>query len=240
MKKRFISFIIGIGLVATQFLSAQELVIKYQYNTANADGANYLSFRSPIRYVGVEKDTFDRISGASKFKSTALFSPIQTDMLGKATFPSGVRGLFLFPVADENTRLEDNLHVSKASNGVITIEYVHRGVAYKISTDKNGNLGFPRGNFLMRTIGYIEGHNPQVIAKEFAPTGAADSADWKKIWDPHIGGGKEVAPGVSAKIGAIQNDYGDLTAMFNWDGTLRVNYEEPILTISGTLRSVKR
>ncbi|MDR0563287.1 MAG: hypothetical protein LBG73_11455 [Spirochaetaceae bacterium] len=232
---------VGIILLwITQFVAAQELVINYRYNTAGPDSSNYLSFRSPIRYVAVEKDSVDTISGASKFKSTALFSPIQTDMLGKATFPAGVRGLLLFPVASDSTRIEDNLHAAKASNGVITIEYVHRGVAYKISTDKTGKLGFPRGNFLMRTIGYIEGHNPQVIAKEFSPAGDADSVDWKKVWDAHIPSGKEITPGNSVKTGGIQNDYGDLTALFNWDGTLQVGYDESLLTISGSLRAVKR
>ena len=37
-----------------------------------------------------------------------------------------------------------------------------------------------------------------------------------------------------------QNDYGDMMAMFNWDRTLAVNFENPILTIKGTLRPVKR
>ena len=46
--------------------------------------------------------------------------------------------------------------------------------------------------------------------------------------------------GEEAKTGPIQNDYGDMMAMFNWDGTLAVNFENPILTIKGTLRPVKR
>ncbi|MDR2484090.1 MAG: hypothetical protein LBD55_01685 [Treponema sp.] len=233
-------FLAGILLAMTRFAAAQELTINFRYNLAQPDSSNYLSFRSPIRYVAVEKDTFDGVSGASKFKSTALFGPVQTDMMGKATFPGGVRGLLLFPVASYDTCIEDKLQAAKASNGVITIEYVHRGVAYKISTDKSGKLGFPRGNFLMRTVGYIEGHNPQVISRDFAADGTAGSVDWKKVWDPHIAAGKEIASGVAARTGAIQNDYGDLMALFNWDGTLQVSYEEPILTISGTLKSVKR
>jgi hypothetical protein len=31
-----------------------------------------------------------------------------------------------------------------------------------------------------------------------------------------------------------------MMAMFNWDGTLEVKLEGPILTITGTLRPVKR
>ncbi|MDR2518513.1 MAG: hypothetical protein LBD13_03755 [Spirochaetaceae bacterium] len=220
--------------------AAQELVISYRYNTAGPDSGNYLSFRSPLRYIAVEKDTFDSASGASKFKSTALFSPIQTDIMGKATFPSGFRGLLLYPVSSYETCIEDNLQAVKSSNGVITVMYAHRGTAYRISTDKSGRIGFPRGAFLMRTIGYIEGHNPQVIARTFSSTGGARDIDWNKVWDSRVSGGMEVAPGAPARTGTIQNDYGDLTALFNWDGILQLTYEEPILTITGTLKSVKR
>jgi hypothetical protein len=40
--------------------------------------------------------------------------------------------------------------------------------------------------------------------------------------------------------GSIQNDFGDLMAMYNWDGALAVTLENNILKISGTLRPVKR
>jgi hypothetical protein len=232
--------IIAALVLVSRIAAAQELSIKYQYNTAGPDSGNFLSFKSPLRYVAVEKDTFDGVSGASKFKSTTLFSPIQTDMTGKATFPSGLRGLLLYPVSSYDLCIEDNLRVSKGSNGVITIMYAHRGTAYRISTDRNGQIGLPRGNFLLRAIGYIEGHNPQVIAKDFSSTGGAAGIDWNRVWDAKVAGGKEVSPGVAARTGTIQNDYGDLTAMFNWDGTLNVTYNEPILTITGSLKSVKR
>ena len=217
-----------------------ELVISYRYNTAGPDSGNYLSFRSPLRYIGVEKDTFDGASGASKFKSTTLFSPIQTDMTGKATFPSGFRGLLLYPVSSYETCVEDNLRADKAANGIITIMYAHRGTAYRISTDKSGRIGFPRGGFLTRAIGYIEGHNPQVIARTFSSSGEARDIDWNKVWDSRVAGGMEITPGMPARTGAIQNDYGDLTAMFNWDGILQLTYEAPILTITGALKPVKR
>jgi hypothetical protein len=49
-----------------------------------------------------------------------------------------------------------------------------------------------------------------------------------------------VAAGNNALTGPIQNDYGDMMAMFNWDGTLQVRLAGTILTIQGTLRPVKR
>jgi hypothetical protein len=221
-------------------LPAQELAIDYSYNVVSPDTSNYLTFRSPVRYVGTEKDSYDSVSGASRFKATSFFAPIQTDMQGKATFPTGFRGILLFPVAPASVRIEDNLRVTKAADGVITMEYVHRGVAYKTATDRTGKIGFPRGNFAMRTIGYIQGDTPQVISRDFSPDGTAASVDWKKVWDPRSSGGKEILPGVPARTGAIQNDYGDYMAMFNWDGVLQVGFDNNILKISGSLKPVKR
>jgi hypothetical protein len=145
----------------------------------------------------------------------------------------------MFPLSPDATRTGDNLHVYKEGS-VITMEYVHRGVAYRIQTDRNGNIGFPRGNYVMRTVGYIKGRDPQVIARDFSRDGTAASIDWKKVWDPGVPPGQLVAQGSDARTGPIQNDYGDMMAMFNWDGTLEVKLEASILTIKGVLRPVKR
>jgi hypothetical protein len=121
------------------------------------------------------------------------------------------------------------------------MEYVHMGVAYRIQTDQNGNITFPRGSYVMRTIGYLNDFSkPQVISADFSANGTAAAVDWKKVWDPSTPQGRTVTQGVDAKTGPIQNDYGDMMAMFNWDGTLLVSFENSILTIKGTLRPVKR
>ncbi|MDR2103248.1 MAG: hypothetical protein LBP42_03990, partial [Treponema sp.] len=75
---------------------------------------------------------------------------------------------------------------------------------------------------------------------DFSPDGTAASIDWKKVWDPAVPSGQLVAQGNETRTGPIQNDYGDMMAMFNWDGTLEVQFEDPILTIKGVLRPVKR
>jgi hypothetical protein len=220
-------------------LSAQDLTIDYRYDTSGAAQGNYLSYVSAIRYIAADKDTFDAVSGASKQKSTSLFAPIQTDIMGRATISSGFRGLLLFPLAPDSIRTDDNLRVYKEGS-VITMEYVHRGVAYRIQTDKNGNIGFPRGGYVMRSVGYIQGGDPQVISRDFARDATAATMDWKKVWDPAVPSGQLVAQGKEARTGPIQNDYGDMMAMFNWDGTLEVRFEASVLTIKGTLRPVKR
>jgi hypothetical protein len=62
--------------------------------------------------------------------------------------------------------------------------------------------------------------------------------DWKKVWDPSAPWGRTVDSTSQTLTGPIQNDYGDM--MFNWDGTLEMQFENSVLTITGTLRPVKR
>jgi hypothetical protein len=236
MKRKIIFMFL---LMCGAFLSAQDLSIDYRFNVASPDQGNYLTYTSAIRYIAAKQDVFDAVSGASQQKSTSLFAPIQSDIMGRATISGGFRGLLLFPVASDATRTEDVLRATKEKN-VITIEYAHRGVAYKIQTDQQGNISFPRGSYVMRTIGYIKGHDPQVISLDFSANKAARTIDWRKVWDPATPSGKIIDSGSTETTGPIQNDYGDMMAMFNWDGTLQVSLENSILTIKGTLRPVKR
>jgi hypothetical protein len=240
MARRFSGLFAGLFLsILAGTLSAQDFTVDYRLNPAGPDGGNYLSYRSAIRYIAAEKDSYDALSGASRQKSTSLFAPVQTDIMGRATISQGFRGLLLFPVAPDSVRQEDNLHVYKQGD-VITMEYAHRGVAYRVQTDRNGRISFPRGGYVMRTIGYIQGQDPQVISRDFSSDGTAAGIDWQKVWNPAAPSGRPAVSGSSALTGPIQNDYGDMMAMFNWDGTLQVQFENNILTITGTLRPVKR
>ncbi|MCX7948779.1 MAG: hypothetical protein N2509_01555 [Treponemataceae bacterium] len=236
--KKLLATMAGI-LMATVVLSAQDLKIDYQFNVAAADPANYFTFQAPMRYHAADKDTFDATTGASKQNSTEMFMPYLYDVQGKQVFPTGLRGLFLFAVAPEAMRQQDNLTVTRASTGVITIQYVHRGVAYKIETDRNGKLSFPKGNFVRRQIGFIQGNNPQVLHTDFSPDGSAAKVNWAKVWDSSIAAGKEIQAGVATKTGAITDDNGVADAMFRWEGELQVSFDKNILKISGTLKPVK-
>jgi hypothetical protein len=159
--------------------------------------------------------------------------------MGRATISGGFRSLLMFPLAADSVRREDNLHVYQEGT-VITMEYAHRGVAYRIRTDERGNISFPRGAYVMRTIGYIRGADPQVISADFSSDKTAAGVDWRKVWDPRTPSGRPVDSGSNSVTGPIQNDYGDMMAMFNWDGTLEVRFENSILVITGVLRPVKR
>jgi hypothetical protein len=92
----------------------------------------------------------------------------------------------------------------------------------------------------MRTIGYIQGQGPQVISTDFSADKTAASVDWRKVWDSSTPSGKTIDSGSETRTGPIQNDYGDMMAMFNWDGTLQVSLENSILTIKGVIRPMKR
>ena len=239
MKKRVVFWML-LGCLATGMAYTQDLNIDFRYNCARSDSGNYLSYTSGIRYIEANKDSFDAVSGASRQHSTSLFAPLETDIMGRATISKGFRGLLLFAVAADNIRLVNNLHVYREGK-VITMEFVNQGIAYQIQTDSQSRISFPRGRFLKRTIGYIQGNDPQVIARDFSSDGTAARVDWKKVWDSATPSGRAVAAGNSTQTGPIQTDYGDMMAMFNWDGTLDVQLDDQsVLTITGTLRPVKR
>ena len=239
------AFLICGILFLTMALSAQEptppLVIDYQFNVTAPDTANYLTFSGPRRAGGkieVTKDTFDTVSGASRFKSTSVFSlAYQNDI-----FPSSIRGLLLFPVASDSLRTADKVTVTRANNGVITVQYVHRGTAYRITTDAQGRLSFPKGNYQLRQVGFISAAGPQVIARDFSSTGEAAQIDWAKVWDNKIQPGRPIqsltrANGTvpeSATTGAITNDWETSTA-FHFSGNLQFAWDGKILRITGSL-----
>ncbi len=239
MNRRFISFVAALAVLGGAAF-AQDLKIDYQVNVAAADAANYFTFTGPIRYMAADKDTLDATTGASKAGSTHFFQPYLLDVKGKNTMPSGLRGLFLFAVAATTQRTDDNLTVTKASNGVITIQYAHRGTGYKLVTDASGKLTFPKGNYVRRPIGFIQGAGPQVLSTDFSADGTAAKVDWSKVWNASIAGGKEIKAGVATKTGNILDDNGVAEAMFGWDGTLQVTFDKNILKIVGGLNAVKK
>jgi hypothetical protein len=251
MKKTAI-LICGIFLI-TMALSAQApapLVIDYQYNMTGPDTSNYFGFTGPHRYgraggnkMNVNRDSLDTATGASRHQSTAIFSvAYQTDIAQKAAFPGGVRGLLLYPLATDDLRKEDVPLVTKAANGVITIQYAHRGVAYRITTDAQGRLTFPKGNYQSRVIGSIVGAGPQVIARDFSTTGEPAQINWARVWDASVASGRPIESlsrtngtiPTRATTGAITNDWEDST-IFHFSGSLQFAWDGRILKITGSL-----
>jgi hypothetical protein len=217
-----------------------DLKIDYQLNLAEADENNYFSFSGNMRYLAAEKDHADAVTGASALGSTHLFHAYLYDVEGKTTLSSGLRGLFLFGVNPYTQLVGDALNVSKAADGTITIQYCHRGTAYRIMTDKAGKLQFPDGSFEARTIGYIVGAGPQVISKDFSTDGTSATIDWTKVWDSSVAGGNLVDDNSTAKTGSIVRNADDSASMYYFDGSLAATFENEILKINGALTAVER
>ena len=215
-------------LLAAGAAFAADLQIDYQMNVAVTDYANnYLSVKGPA--VTLAKDQFDAGTGASKLESTAMFNIYRNDIYNGKLMPGALRSLFLYPVADEATRLGDNLQVAKAANGVITIRYTHRGTANEIVTDAAGKLSFPGLVVKARKIG----HTDNVIHPDFSKDGKATGVDWAKVWDASIADGKVVGA-TSSKTGKITDDTAN-SKVYGYKGDLQVTFDGKILKIAGTL-----
>ena len=238
MSRKIILTLAILALVAG-IAVAQDLKIEYQFDVTGTARTNYFTFTGPIRYMAVDKDHFDGRTGASVHGSTHLFQPYRNDVKGATVMPSGMRGLFLFAVAESEQPKTDNLKVDKASNGVITIQYCHRGTAYKIVTDRNGVISFPNAELYERGIGYIQGGNPQVISRDFSRNGEAGGIDYDKVWNSRVAGGKAI-PGSDKTTGSIQKVSADSDSMFYWDGDLQVTFSGNTLRITGGLNAVAR
>jgi hypothetical protein len=239
MTRKLLVLFVMLALVAG-FAVAQDLTIDYRYNVSRNDNQSYLTFTGPIRYMAADKDHVDTSSGASVKQSTELFQPYRVDVLGKPVLSQGFRGLLLFAVAVPEQREMDNLMVTKERNGVITIQYVHRGTAYRMITDSRGRLNFPNGQFEQRKVGYIVGAGPQVISRDFSSNGTAARVDYAKVWDSGIAGGTVIDSSRADKTGDIEADVATSDSMFYWDGALQVTFDRNVLQISGGLNAIKR
>jgi len=237
--KKLVALVAFLALAGLAFAQAPAatLAIDFQVNAVAADDANnYLTFKGPV--ASAAKDQFDAKSGASKLESTFMFNYYRNDIFGKKLLPGGLRGLFLYPIAGDKTRLEDGLKVAKNADGSIKVSFIHRGTANEVTTDKTGKLVFPGATFMARKVGYIAGEGPQVISTDFSPDGTAAKADWAKIWDKNVAGGKV--------IGTTTNKTGDITPdvatseLLGYEGALQFTFDGKVLKISGELKILKK
>lgn len=144
---RKLIIVLAILTIAGVSAFAADLTIDYKVDVSGQTRVSYFTFTGPIRYMAVDQDHFDGATSASLLGSTHLFQPYRYDVLGKKVMPDGLRGLFLYGVAGSQAAKDDKLKVSKASNGVITVNYTHRGTDYEIVTDRRGNISISDGNF---------------------------------------------------------------------------------------------
>lgn len=196
---------------------SEDLSIDCRINVAGTDEDNHFHWKGNVRYMAAE-DYYDAVSGASAEGSTHLFMMYLYDVEAKAAMSSGLRGLFLYGVNGAEAVADDKLEAMENSDGTITIQYVHRGTAYRFITDKKGVLSLPDGTMESRKIG-----TPDGIEAEFSSDGTGKGVDYAKVWADDV-----------AATGA------DPASMYFWDGDLQVALEGDILTINGILTAVER
>lgn len=200
---------------------SEDLTVSLRLNVAEEDADNFFSFAGNIRYMAADGDHYDAVAGASALGSTHLFNAYRYDIEGNATFPGSLRGVFLFGTTPYSQQVGDAFGVAKAADGTITIQYIHRGTAYKIITDKSGALTFPL-DIDKRKLGTTA----NVLNAEFSADTTTASVDWAKVWDAGVAGDPIGKDAVSAD------------AAYSWDGTLQVAFDNDILTIDGFLTAV--
>lgn len=223
MKKTFTIAIaaIAVALVAAPAAFAQNFTVDYRANLLAADTGNYLNWS-----VGSEtvKDKMDAASGASVGKSTYKLDAFRYDSATtkKAAAPGGFRSLLLFAMAKPDAMKADNL-TAVANGKQVTVTYVHRGVAYKMETDKDGNFDVLTGAF-KASVGAANAEKKFELKPEFVKKGgnSLNMADLDMTKVKYV---------PDAKVAEATRWY---------EGKLAFAYDKGILTIKGTLTEKKK
>lgn len=221
MKKITMKVVTAVALMCVvPALFAQNVTIDAKVNVLISDSANYLNWSLGKTTV---KDKFDAASGASVAKTTADFNAVRYDSADgkKAAIPVALRGFVLYPVSDYKTITDDALMVAEDGK-MLTVRYVHRGVAYEMKTDKNGNFDVLTGARLAKGLADNVG-GEFVLKAEFVKAGGdpkkMSDLDWTKV--------------------TLVPDVRDPAAKRWYEGALKLELKKGILTAKGTLTEKK-
>jgi hypothetical protein len=209
----------GVTLVSLFAVSAQRAVIDFRFNTVKDDGKNYFNWSADGKSV---KDGFDAASGASKAKSTSEFNIVRFDSTGKKqAVPAGLRALVLYPETGRGTADSDAFTVKSVWKKV-TITFIHRGTAYKITSDGEGVIDTASDFLIAKDVGSNLG-GKFILKDEFVKTGGNKNnmadLDWSKV--------------------TLVPDTADTDADYKYTGTLTSAVKDGILTVKGSLKKVK-
>lgn len=192
----------------------------------------------------VLKDSVDVATGASKMKGTEVLNSYRSDAEKKSLLPGGIQSLVKYGVSSETSYLQDRPNASKAADGVITVQYLHRGRAYKMISDAKGQFTVPSGNYVSRVIASLQPDGFNLIAPEYSATGKVEDLDWAKVWDSSIPAGTliEARTADDGKITEFKTSgvVADVpTSAKPYAGTFQVTLEGSFLTIKGDLNLTK-
>ncbi|MBQ9494667.1 MAG: hypothetical protein IJR50_03400 [Treponema sp.] len=215
MKTKMIFAAAALVIVSSVAAFAQKATIDLRFNALAEDANNYFNWTADGKNV---KDAFDAASGASKAKSTTEFNVVRFDASGsKKAIPAGLRSFVLYPVAPRATAEGDAFMVSE-SGKMLTIRFIHRGVAYQIMTDAKGNIDMA-SSFQIATVGDNVG-GKFMLKNEYVKAGGDKSkmadVDWSKV--------------------PFAKDVADSDAGYTYSGSLKAAYKNGILTVKGNLQ----
>ena len=182
--------------------------------------------------------------------STKLLKAIQSENK-KKVLPQGLYALLLFAVTSPEQAETDRLHV--VQNGdALEISFVHRGNAYKVTTDEKGWLNVLTAFTIAQELAtnsnrvftikpeFLQGYEPPQKAEDTnqgspktepskktnqgTPT-ASGSTDWNLVdWE---------------KVSYEPDKYEESAAQI-WSGKLKAKLKNNVLTISGKLKKIDR
>lgn len=197
-------------------IHAEKVFLNFRFNTLAEDKKNCFFWSVPGKSV---KDGFDVLTGASKAHSTTEFDAARYDTSGKLkALPAGLRCLMLFAVSSFDSAAADALTVV-SDEKKITISFIHRGTAYKITTDGNGVIDTDASFMFFK--GAAENKDGEFILKDDIVKKGGDAkkmsdADWRNI--------------------PLAADTYDENAADIYSGKLTARYVNGILTVKGSLK----
>lgn len=216
MKRNF-SLLLILLLVLSSAL-AEQLTISCLID-ADAPQKSFFSWMSNGKTT---KDFFDATSGASKKHSLKEFNNV-IKKNGRNCFPKSVQNLLLFAVSSPEYLTEDALSFSKTEK-TITIQFIHRGNAYKIVTEPDGSIDFTSGCFVHKNIAKNTG-GVFTIDENFLK----ESASEEKKADPHD------FSSVDWEKLSFTPDKPEASSEQGFKGKLRATVSQNALKINGTL-----
>lgn len=241
MKKIISAAVLAVSFASATF--AADLYVEAQFDVTAKDlSKSYLTVAGAA--ASVTKDTVDVASGASKAKGTEILNTYRNGADKKSMLPGGLQSLLKYGVSPAHYFTGDKLTVEQAKDGVITVQYVHRGTAYKMVSDKKGNFVLPGADCKLRKIANLEKDGSQTVAKEFSPTGKVEDISWAKVWDTNIADGTVIASVTGAdgkvtevKTGKVTVDAG--ASANPYAGTLNMTFKNNILFMKADLNIKK-
>lgn len=198
--------------------AANQVSVEFRFDVEN-DGSDSNYFYWTADGSAVCEDGFDATTGASIAKSTTGFNVVRYDNENdrKKAIPLGLRNLMLEAVSPRSVPVGDYFTVNQTGKKLL-ITFVHRGTAYRITTDDDGMLDTASSfEIAGDLIEKVDGKS--VVKKEFAIAGA----DVSNLANVDL-----------TKVTFVQ-DVADAEAKQKYSGKLSTAYVDGVLCVTGTL-----